>query len=268
MAAPALVLLAHGSTSPLVAEVAHEMRVRMQEMKPEISVHTAFLDHCPPSGPQVISRIARTRTEEVVFVSMNLSATFEPDERVQTMVDKVRGAHPRLRFAVARPVGPEASLLGLVDAKLRSALTSAHVAELDGLVLAAEGAVDQRSQSLLARRARQWSMHHKLPVITANANGTGPGTAAAIAALRAQGRRHVAVGSLFLAPDEAWQAQAEQGQRAGAVAVSEPLGAQQELLEIAWGRYAVAAMGMVDVGLEREQRDTGGTARHLSVVGA
>lgn len=268
MAAPALVLLAHGSTSPLVAEVAHEMRVRMQEMKPEISVHTAFLDHCPPSGPQVISRIARTRVDEVVFVSMNLSSTFEADERVHTMVDKVRVAHPGLRFAVARPVGPETSLLSLVDLKLRKALAHAHVAELDGLVLAAEGAADHRSQSLLARRARQWSMHHKLPVITANATASGPGTAAAIASLRSQGRRHIAVGSLFMAPDEAWQAQAEQAQRAGAVAVSEPLGAQEELLEIAWGRYAVAAMGMVDVGLEREQRDTTRGARHLTVVGA
>ncbi|OYO21966.1 hypothetical protein CGZ93_08520 [Enemella dayhoffiae] len=266
MAAPALVLLANGSTSPKVAEVAHALRVRMQEMRPEVSVHTAFLDHCPPSGPQVISRLARGRTSEVVFVSMNLSATFAPDERVGCMLEKVRAAHPHLSFALARPVGPEASLLSLVDRKLRAALSAAHAAELDALVLAAEGAHDQRSQALLARRARQWSLHHKLPVLTANATGSAPGTAAAIASLRSQGRRHIAVGSLFLAPDENWCEQAEQARRAGAIAISEPLGAQQELLEVAWGRYAVAAMDLVDVGLRPAQVAEETTERHLHVV--
>ncbi|MDO5499097.1 MAG: CbiX/SirB N-terminal domain-containing protein [Propionibacteriaceae bacterium] len=272
MTAPALVLLAHGSTSNQVAEVAHAMRVGLQTARPEVSIHTAFLDHCPPSGPQVIARIARSRTTEVVFVPMNLSSTFGTDPRIAAMVETVSNVHPKLRFAVSRPVGPEAPLLALVDRRLRSALSAAHAYELDGLVLSAEGTHDQRSQSLLSRRARQWSMHHKLPVVTATATGMAPGTAAAIASLRSQGRRHIAVGSLFLAPDEVWQHQAEQAYRAGAIAVSEPLGAEEELLDIAWGRYAVAAMGMIDFGITEAEATAVTTEenadRHLQVVGA
>ena len=267
MTAPALVLLAHGSTSNQVAEVAHAMRVGMQTARPDVTVHTAFLDHCPPSGPQVIARLARSKTAEVVFVPMNLSSTFGADPRITAMIETVQKSHPKLRIAVSRPVGPEATLLSLVDRRLRAALSAAHAYELDGLVLSCEGAHDQRSQSLLSRRARQWSLHHKLPVVTATATGMAPGIAAAINSLRGQGRRHIAVGSLFLAPDEVWLRQAEQAYRAGAVAVSEPLGAEQELLDIAWGRYAVAAMGLIDFGLS--ESDSGDEAdRHLRVVGA
>lgn len=271
MTAPALVLLAHGSTSNQVAEVAHAMRVGLQTARPEVSVHTAFLDHCPPSGPQVIARIARSRISEVVFLPMNLSATFGTDPRIAAMVETVQKAHPKLRIAVSRPVGPEATLLSLVDRRLRTALATAHAYELDGLVLSCEGTHDQRSQSLLSRRARQWSLHHKLPVVTATATGLAPGIGAAIASLRAQGRRHIAVGSLFLAPDEVWLHQAEQAIKAGAIAVSEPLGAEEELLDIAWGRYAVASMGMIDFGITdaaTEDEQLAEADRHLHVVGA
>lgn len=271
MTAPALVLLAHGSTNNKVAEVAHAMRVGLQTARPEVSVHTAFLNHCPPSGPQVIARLARSRTTEVVFLPMNLSSTFGTDPRITQMVDNLSKTHSKLRIAVSRPVGPEATLLSLVDRRLRAALAAAHAYELDGLVLSAEGTHDQRSQSLLSRRARQWSLHHKLPVVTAAANGITPGTAAAINSLRSQGRRHIAVGSLFLAPDEVWQHQAEQAYRAGAIAVSEPLGAEEELLDIAWGRYAVAAMGMIDFGItqaENEDGDKNEPPTRLQVVGA
>ena len=61
MPAPALILLADGSTDPRVGDVVHTLRVGMQSMRPEVSVHVAFLDHCPPSGPQVVSRLARQR---------------------------------------------------------------------------------------------------------------------------------------------------------------------------------------------------------------
>ncbi|WP_432557507.1 sirohydrochlorin chelatase [Granulicoccus sp. GXG6511] len=271
MTAPALVLLAHGSTSNQVAEVAHAMRVGIQTARPEVSVHTAFLDHCPPSGPQVVARIARSKTTELVFVPMNLSSTFGTDPKILAMVESVQKTHPKLRIGVARPVGPEATLLSLVDRRLRTALSAAHAYELDGLVLSCEGTHDQRSQSLLSRRARQWSLHHKLPVVTATATGMAPGIATAINSLRGQGRRHIAVGSLFLAPDEVWMHQADQAYRAGAIAVSDPLGAEEELLDIAWGRYAVAAMDLIDFGIteaENDDRQTAENDRHLRVLGA
>lgn len=267
MTAPALILLADGSTDPKVGDVVHTLRVGMQSMRPEVSVHVAFVDHCPPTGPQVIAKLARGRTREVVFVPLNLSSVFADSPAIDAMVDKVRASHPTMSFTVARPLGPEACLLALVDARLREALSAQHVTELDGLVLATEGAQDQRSQAMLARRSRQWSLRHHLPVVVAAADGSGPSVAQAIASLRSQGRRHIAVGSFLFTPGEAWAEQRRAAYRLGAVAVSEPIGAQSELMDLAWGRYAVAAMDLLDFGFAEATEETP-ARRHLTVVSA
>ena len=54
MTAPALILLAHGSTEPQMAAVLHQLRVQMQQARPELNVNLAFVDRCPPSGPAVV----------------------------------------------------------------------------------------------------------------------------------------------------------------------------------------------------------------------
>ena len=121
-----------------------------------------------------------------------------PQAEVPALLAQVRAAHPELRVTASRPIGPEAQLLSIIDRRLRDALRARRVCELDGLVFSAAGSTDVRSNALVARRARQWSTHHRLPCVTAFATGSGPSTAEAVRTLRAQGRRHIAVGSWFL----------------------------------------------------------------------
>ena len=78
------------------------------------------------------------------------------------------------------------------------------------------------------------------------ADGTGPSVTQAIQGLRSQGRRHIAVGSFFLTADELFQAQADLALRGGAVAVSDPIGAAREVLDLVLARYAFAAMDLLD----------------------
>jgi sirohydrochlorin ferrochelatase len=159
-------------------------------------------------------------------------------------------------------------LLSIIDRRLRDALRARHVSELDGLVFAAAGSTDIRSNALVARRARQWATHHRLPCVTAFATGSGPSTAEAIRTLRGQGRRHIAVGSWFLAPGLLYTRQAELARESGAVAVSAPMGGEPEIAEVALIRYVIAAMDLVDLH-EVEGADAEPTpVRHLSVVGA
>ena len=65
--------------------------------------------------------------------------------------------------------------------------------------------------------------------------------------LRAQGRRHIAVGSLILAPGKLYDRAAELALEAGAVAVSDPLGAHPEVARVVLARYAVGAVELVPV---------------------
>ena len=62
---------------------------------------------------------------------------------------------------------------------------------------------------------------------------------------RADGRRHIAVGLLFLAPGKLPDRVAELAVEAGAVAVAEPLGVDVEVARVILARYAVGAVGLV-----------------------
>ena len=250
MAAPALVLLADGSTDPRVTHVAHSLRVALQGQRPELSVNTAFIDHCPPTGPQVVSQLVSRGAPEIVFVPLSLTPTTQSEAAVDEVVARVKATHPGVRFAAARPIGPSATLLKVIDTRLRTALAEAHVLELDGLVLSAESHGDVRGSAVVSRRVRQWSTHHKLPCVAAASDGTGPTTAQAIATLRSQGKRHVAVGSFFLTGDDAYNRQAQLAVQAGAVAVSAPIGADAEALDLVLARYAFAAMELLDFGFD------------------
>ena len=79
------------------------------------------------------------------------------------------------------------------------------------------------------------------------ASAAPPATGEAVRAFRDEGRRHIAVASLFLAPGFLPDRAAELALEAGAVAVSEPLGAHPELARTILARYAVGAVELVPV---------------------
>ena len=250
MTAPALVLVSHGSRDPRVAQVTHGLRQALALRRPEIPVAAAFLDHCPPNVTHAVDHLVQQGQREIVLIPLDLTHAVEADPAIHQVAAECRALHADTGFTVARPVGPEVNLLTILDQRLRGALAVARVLELDGLVLSSPSAGDVRGAALLARRARQWSTHHRLPCLTAVADGSGPSVAQAVQGLRAQGRRHIAVGSFFLAPDELYAAQTDLAHRCGAVAVSEPIGANRELIDLVLARYAFAAMDLLDFGQE------------------
>jgi sirohydrochlorin ferrochelatase len=247
MTAPSLVLLGYGSSDQRVAQVSRRLRAGLLEIRPELDIHIAFLEQGAPTGVQVVDKLVKAGVTEVVFVPLLLSDAFHAQVEVPALVAQVSAAYPDLRVTASRPIGPEAQLLSVIDRRLRDALRNRRVSELDGLVFAAAGSTDIRSNALVARRARQWGTHHRLPCVTAFATGSGPSTAEAIRTLRGQGRRHIAVGSWFLAPGLLYTSQAEQAYEAGAVAVSDPMGGEPEIAEVALTRYVISAMELVDV---------------------
>lgn len=246
MTAPALVMVARGSSDPTVAQVTHQLVRGLAEMRPEMAVRGAFLEQSPPSANQIIDQLAAGGHNEIVLVPLQITHAVDCDPAMSELLHRARTAYPDQRFTLSRPIGPEISLLTILDQRLRSALSQARCLELDGLVLSASCSGDVRGSALLARRARQWSTHHRLPCLTAVADGTGPSVTQAIQGLRSQGRRHIAVGSFFLTADALFHSQTELAHRGGAVAVSEPIGPAREVLDLVLARYAFAAMDLLD----------------------
>ncbi len=247
MTAPALIALAHGSRDPRSAATIKALVAETRALRPDLRIEAAFLDLSKPSFDTVVDKLVRAGVEEIVVVPLLLTEAFHARVDVPAVVASSAARHPGVQIRATSILGLEPRFLEVLDERLRTALAAARVRELDALVLAAAGSSDPLANQSVARLARVWGSHHKLPVVAAYASSTPPATGEAVRAFRAEGRRHIAVASLFLAPGWLPDRAAELALEAGAVAVSDPLGAHPEIARTILARYAVGAVELVPV---------------------
>ncbi|MGH3509274.1 MAG: sirohydrochlorin chelatase [Nocardioidaceae bacterium] len=247
MTAPALVALAHGSRDPRSAATTKALVDEVRAMRPDLRIEPAFLELARPGFGTVVDRLVRAGYDEIVLVPLLLTEAHHAKVDVPEVVAESIARHPGLRIRATRVLGLEPVFLEVLDRRMREALRAARVRELDALVLAAAGSSDPLANQTVARLARLWGGRHRLPTVAAFASAAPPTTGEAVRAFRVEGRRHVAVGSLFLAPGLLPDRAAELAVEAGAVAVSAPLGADPEVARIILARYAVGAVELVPV---------------------
>jgi sirohydrochlorin ferrochelatase len=247
MAAPALIALAHGSRDPRSAATITALVDEVRAMRPDLRIAEAFLDLSAPRFHKVVDKLVREGHDEIVVVPLLLTEAYHAKVDVPAAVAEAAERHPSVKIRATAVLGHETRLLEIIDERLRAALRTARVRELDALVLAAAGSSDPLANASVARLARLWGAHHKLPVVAAYASAAPPATGEAVRAFRAEGRRHIAVASLFLAPGSLPDRAAELALEAGAIAVAEPLGAHPELARTILARYAVGAVELVPV---------------------
>lgn len=247
MAAPALIALAHGSRDPRSAATIHALVQEVRHQRPGLRIEPAFLDLSEPSFPRSVDRLVRAGFEEIVVVPLLLTEAYHARVDVPEAVTAASARHPGLKIHATRILGLEPGFLEVLDLRMREALRAGRVRELDALVLAAAGSSDPLANQSVARLARVWSGRHRLPVTAAYASSAPPATGEAVRAFRAEGRRHIAAASLFLAPGFLPDRAAELALEAGAVAVSAPLGSHPTLARTVLARYAVGAVELVPV---------------------
>jgi len=247
MAAPALVALAHGSRDPRSAQTITALVAEVKAMRPDLRIEKAFLELSKPSFDTVVDRLVKAGHEEIVVVPLLLTEAYHAKVDVPEAIAAAGARHPGVKIRATSVLGLEPCFLEVLDERLREALRESRVRELDALVLAAAGSSDPLANQAVARLARLWGSHHKLPVVAAYASSSPPAAGEAVRAFRAQGRRHIAVASLFLAPGFLPDRAAELAREAGAVAVSAPLGAHPEVARTILARYAVGAVELVPV---------------------
>jgi sirohydrochlorin ferrochelatase len=247
MAAPALVALAHGSRDRRSAATVKALVAEVRALRSDLKVEPAFLELSKPDFHTVVDRLVKAGHDEIVVVPLLLTEAYHAKVDVPSAIAEANARHPQVQIHATSILGLEPSFLEVLDARLREALREARVRELDALVLAAAGSSDPLANQAVARLARLWGTHHRLPVTAAYASSAPPATGEAVRAFRAEGRRHIAVASLFLAPGFLPDRAAELALEAGAVAVSEPLGAHPNLARAVLARYAVGAVELVPV---------------------
>jgi len=247
MAAPALICLAHGSRDPRSAETITALVDEVRAMRPDLRIEKAFLELARPRFDKVVDKLVRAGFDEIVVVPLLLSDAYHAKVDVPDAIAEATARHEGLKVRATRVLGMEQAFLEVLDLRLRAALRENRVRELDALVLAAAGTSDPLANQAVARLARVWGTRHNLPVTAAFASTAPPAAGEAVRAFRAEGRRHIAVASFFLAPGFLPDRVAELALEAGAVTVSEPLGAHPEVARVVLARYAVGAVELVPV---------------------
>lgn len=245
MSAPALIALAHGSRDPRSAATITALVDEVRALRPDLPIEAAFLELSKPSFETVVNKLVRKGHDEIVVVPLLLSDAYHAQVDVPEAITAAMAKHEGLKIRASDILGLETEFLAVLDRRLRAALSNARVRELDALVLAAAGSSNSVANQAVARLARVWGARHHLPVTAAFASSAPPATGEAVRAFRREGRRHVAVASMFLAPGFLPDRAAELALEAGAVAVSEPLGAAPELARTILARYAVGAVELV-----------------------
>lgn len=247
MAAPALICLAHGNRDNRTARTVTALVKEVKAQHRDLKVERAHLGSTRPAFQTVVDRLVEAGHDEIVVVPLLLTHLGDSAAQTHAELEHAHSRHSGLQIRATDPLGLEPRFLEVLDQRMRTALKEARVRELDALVLAATGSDDPLANQAVARLARVWGTHHRLPVTAAYASTAPPATGEAVRAFRAEGRRHIAVASLFLTPGQLDDRARELALEAGAVAVSDPLGAHPEIARAVLARYAVGAVELVPV---------------------
>ncbi|MGX1676420.1 sirohydrochlorin chelatase [Streptomyces sp. NPDC055400] len=196
-ARPVLLVIAHGSRDPRHAATVHALVREVRALRPGLRVETGFLDFNVPSVNGVLESLAAEGVRDVVALPLLLTRAFHAKADIPAVL---RQAPARLRIRRAEVLGPSPLLTAALERRLYEAgLTSADK-PTTGVVLASAGSTDPEAIAVIAEIAREWRHTGWCAVRPAFASASLPRTEDAVAQLRAEGVRRVAVAPYVLAP--------------------------------------------------------------------
>ncbi|MFG2961944.1 sirohydrochlorin chelatase [Streptomyces sp. NPDC048288] len=220
---PALVLVAHGSRDPRALATVRALMERVRELCPGLPVHLGHIELNEPLLPDTLAALGDARA---VLVPLLLSRGYHVKQDIPEMA-----AASAARTRVAEPLGPHPLLVDALRERLLEAGWRPRPAS--AVILAAAGSRDPDARVDTARTADLLAARLGVPVLPAYASAATPTVPEAITALRARGRRHIAIASYFTAPG---RFATECAAHAPWIA-SAPLGAHDAMAELILHRY-------------------------------
>ncbi|MGW0764424.1 sirohydrochlorin chelatase [Streptomyces sp. NPDC002676] len=231
-AAPALVLVAHGSRDPRALDTVRTLMERVRELRPALPVR---LGHIELNEPLLPDTLAALGSAPAVLVPLLLGRGYHVKQDIPEMA-----AAASARASLAAPLGPHPLLVETLYDRLTEA--GWHTPEGDvarrstAVVLAAAGSRDPDSATDTRRTARLLADRLGVPVVPAYASAATPTVQSAVRALTARGRHRVAIASYFTAPGRFATQCADQAPWIAAA----PLGAHEAMARLVVHRYEEA----------------------------
>ncbi|WP_329569317.1 sirohydrochlorin chelatase [Streptomyces sp. NBC_01361] len=196
-ARPVLLVIAHGSRDPRHAATVHALVREVRALRPGLRVETGFLDFNVPSVNGVLESLAAEGVRDVVALPLLLTRAFHAKADIPAVL---RQAPARLRIRQAEVLGPSPLLTAALERRLYQAGLTPADKPTTGVVLASAGSTDPEAIAVIAEIAREWRHTGWCAVRPAFASASLPRTEDAVAGLRAEGVRRVAVAPYVLAP--------------------------------------------------------------------
>ncbi|MFE2989322.1 sirohydrochlorin chelatase [Streptomyces sp. NPDC059262] len=196
-ARPVLLVIAHGSRDPRHAATVHALVREVRALRPGLRVETGFLDFNVPSVKGVLESLAAEGVRDVVALPLLLTRAFHAKADIPAVL---RQAPARLRIRQAEVLGPSPLLTAALERRLYEAGLTPADKPTTGVVLASAGSTDPEAIAVIAEIAREWRHTGWCAVRPAFASASLPRTEDAVAQLRADGVRRVAVAPYVLAP--------------------------------------------------------------------
>lgn len=235
-----VLLVAHGSRDPRAATVAHDVAAGLEygglgaadaPTAGGLAVAAAFLELAEPNTEQALDALVGRGVGEVTVVPFLLGRAYH----AKTDLPDVRRAvtDRGLELRVADVLGPDPLLATLLRRRIAETR-----AEFDAVVLAAAGSSDPEGNAGVRELAELLTGELGVPVSAGYASAARPDPAAAVTEARAYGR--VLVATYLLAPGYFADTVAAATRNAGAVAVTEPLGAAPEIVRLVAERVRAA----------------------------
>lgn len=231
MSAQGLLLVAHGSRDPSAAPVAFDVATGLEKAMPGLVAKAAFLELSTPDAPAALDELVSAGITDVVVQPFLLGNAYHSKVDLPEVVSAA--AERGLAVELGRVLAPHPALLPALVARLPEV-------EYDALVLAAAGSSDPEGNAHVIDLARALTIQLGVPTTTAYASAAEPTVDAAVTAAREAGAERVAVSTYLLAPGLFATKIRELALSAGAVAVSEPLGASQPIIDLVLQRSGLA----------------------------
>lgn len=215
-----LVLAAHGTKDPRGQQVIHDLARAVAAELGEVELTVGWVDVIEP-------RLGDVTPPGAVIVPVFLGTGYHVKVDVADVASRVHGV------TATRPLGPVPEVLAAVVDRLGELGGAPDAVVPDAVVLGAAGSSDALSRAESAGAAALLEPMLGVPVREGYLSAASPTVAEAVATLRAEGHERVVIASYLLAPGYF----NDQLHRAGADAVSEPIGAHPRVVSLVAGRY-------------------------------
>lgn len=113
-----VLVISHGSREKLANLEFIRLVGKYRKRHPSWKISPAFLELAQPSIPEALESLA-PKTSAILILPLFLFTARHVKKHIPEIIMAFRKKHPQVKVKLAKPLGPDPLLLGLLDQRLR-----------------------------------------------------------------------------------------------------------------------------------------------------